>query len=110
MQDTKKAGKIPPSVSEHLLALEDDPDADDQGSHQQEQREPGPPLLGEGQGDVHPVETRHERGRHQQQRHESEDLHDVVLVEVDDAQDRVLQVLQTLEGEVAQSPIPICEK
>ena len=84
----------------HLLAFEDDPDRDDQGRHQQEERQPGPPLVGEGEGDVHSVETGHQGGRHQQQRHEGEDLHDVVLVEVDDAQDRVLQVFETLEGEV----------
>ncbi len=50
--------------------------------------------------DVHSEKAGYEGRRHEHEGHEGEHLHDLVLVEVDDTEDGILQILQTLETEV----------
>ena len=50
--------------------------------------------------DIHTEEAGYQGRRHEHEGHESEDLHDLVLVEVDDGDHGILEILQTLEAEV----------
>ncbi len=50
--------------------------------------------------DIHSEEAGYQSRRHEHQRHQGEDLHDLVLVEVDNTQYSILKVLEPLETEV----------
>ena len=84
----------------HLTVTEDPPDSEDQHKHDCRDRNPRPPLVSKRQRHVHSVETGQQGRRHQQHGHEGEDLHYVVLVQVDDTKDGILQVLEPLEREI----------
>ena len=51
--------------------------------------------------DVHAEEAGNQGRRHEHEGHKGENLHDLVLVEVDDTENCILQVFQTLKTEVS---------
>ena len=87
---------------EHPPLLEDQEDQGKGNDHHSEDYHPGPWGGGDevAEGDVHSEEAGDQGRRHEQKGHEGEDLHDLVLVEVDDTEDCVLEIFQTLETEV----------
>jgi len=89
-------------VLEHLPALEDPEDDADGDAHEDKNDEPGPVGVADepSELDVHAEETGDEGRRHEHEGHKGEDLHDLVLVEIDDTENGVLQVFKTLEAEV----------
>ena len=50
--------------------------------------------------DIHTEETGYQGRRHEHKGYQSEHLHDLVLIEVDDTDHSVLKILQTLEAEI----------
>ena len=85
---------------QHFFMPENYPDRAYHSEHQGGDRSPGPRLRIERQSHVHSVETRNQRRRHKEQGNEGEDLHNLVLFEVDEAQNRILQVLKPFESEI----------
>ena len=86
---------------EHPSFLEDPEDRKDGGEHQGKGDHPRPARRAEPtELYVHAEEAGDQSRRHQQKGHEGEDLHDLVLVEVDDTEDCVLEIFQSLEAEV----------
>ena len=49
---------------------------------------------------VHTEETGDESRRHEHEGNQCEHLHDLVLIEVDDTENSILEILETLETEV----------
>ena len=88
--------------SEHSSSLEDPEDNDDRDHHQYKDKSPHPRRAAQEitEADVHTEEAGYQGRRHEHEGHEGEHLHDLVLIEVDDTEDCVLEVLQTLEAEV----------
>ena len=76
--------------SEHFLPPENKQDDPNQKEHEDDQAEPCPPFVLERQRDIHAIETGHQGRRHQKHRHQSENLHYVVLIQVDKAKDGLL--------------------
>lgn len=85
---------------EHLLAVENPPGGEDYQRHNPDNDEPCPAETVQGQAHIHSIETGDESRRHQEHAYEREDLHDVVLFEVDKADHGILKVLQPLEHEI----------
>ena len=85
-----------PSLLEHP---EDEHEGDD---HEGENHEPGPAGMTEepAELDIHSEETGNQGRRHEQKGHEGKDLHDLVLIEVDDTQNSVLEIFKTFETEI----------
>ena len=87
---------------EHPALLENPEDYGKGNDHQSHDHNPCPTRAAEetSELDIHTEEAGNQGRRHQEQGDQSEDLHDLVLVEVDDTENSVLQVLETLEAEV----------
>ena len=88
--------------SEHSPSLEHPEDGDNGNHHHNEDKSPYPRRVAEevSETDVHTEEARDQGRRHKHQGYEGEHLHNLVLVQVDDTEDCVLKVLETLKTEV----------
>lgn len=87
---------------QHFLALEDEEHDDKRNHHQRDDDDPVPLGVARNhrERDVHSVEGCDEGRRHQKERNEGEYLHYLVLIEVDETDDRVLEILETVEAEI----------
>ena len=85
---------------QHFLFSENIPERKCQDYHQKKYPEPGPTVLVKRQGHIHSIETCHEGCRHYEQCDHGKDLHDLILVQIDDSQHRILQILKPFKGEV----------
>ena len=90
------------SFLEHSPTLENPEDNDSRNCHQEKNDEPCPIGVSDEPTklDVHAEEAGYQGRRHEHEGHEGEHLHDLVLVEVDDTEDCVLEIFESLETEV----------
>ena len=88
---------------EHPALLENPEDHGKGNHHQSHDHDPGPTRTAEeaSELDIHTEEAGNQGRRHQEEGDQGEDLHDLVLVEVDDTENSILEVLQTFEAEVS---------
>ena len=90
-------------ISKHVPLLED-PEYDNEGQeHEGYDGHPRPCGVTDkpSELDVHSEEACNECRRHEHQRDQGEDLHDLVLVEIDDGDNRILQILKSFKTEVS---------
>ena len=87
---------------EHPSSLEHPEDDGQRNYHERKNDYPGPSGVAEEASKlhIHTEKAGYQCRRHQEKRHESKHLHDLVLIEVDDTENSVLEVLETLETEV----------
>ena len=71
--------------------------------HEHKYYEPHPERISDkpSEIDIHTEEAGDESRWHEQQRDKSEDLHDLILIEVDDTEHCILKILETLKTEVS---------
>lgn len=86
--------------SEHLLTTEEIDDDTYRQEHDTTDDDPSPGLVHERKRHVHSVEARNQSRRHQKHRHKGEDLHDAVLIEIDETDNGVLEIFKSLEAEI----------
>ena len=87
---------------EHPPLLEHPEDDHERDDHEGQYHEPGPPGVSEEPSElhIHTEEAGYQGRRHEHQGDEGEDLHDLVLVEVDDTQNGILKIFKTFEAEI----------
>ena len=87
---------------EHSAFFENPEDQDQRNQHKTKYDHPSPSrgAYEVSEGYVHTEETGYQRRRHEKKRNESKDLHDLVLVKVDDTENSILKILKAFETEV----------
>ena len=87
---------------EHLAFLEDPEDQGEGNEHQSKDDDPCPGRRTDevSESYIHTEEAGDQGRRHEQEGNQCEHLHDLVLVELDDTENSVLEVLETLETKV----------
>ena len=84
----------------HLLAFEEDDYQDHDNNHHGENANPDIWPFRKWKGYVHSVETGYKGGWHKQQGDEGKHFHNPVLVQINNTHYGVLQIFQSLKGEV----------